>query len=221
MGKNIRKILKKRDFGAIGIGAMIVFIAMILVAGIAASVLVQTANTLEIQAMQTGSETTAEVASGLSVFDIEGHVNTDIDYLAITVRPRAGSQDIDLSETFVEISDSTIKNVLTYSSAHFYNKTEIDGNIFTDAFFNGLTGQDFGVIVLEDGDGSCTYSSPVVNRGDKVLITVNCSTTGAFGRELPERTDVWGIVVPEEGSSGIFGFRTPASWGTITVFDLY
>ena len=221
MGKNLRKILKERDVGAIGIGAMIVFIAMVLVAGIAASVLVQTANTLEIQAMQTGRETTGEVASGISVVDIEGHVNTDIDYLAITIRPRAGSVDIDLSEAFLEISDSTIKNVLTYSSVHFYNKSEIDGSIFTDAFYTGLTGQDFGVIVLEDGDGSCSYTAPVINRGDKVMLTILCGATGAFGAELAERTDVWGIVVPEEGSAGIFGFRTPASWGTITVFDLY
>jgi len=221
MGKNIRKILKERDVGAIGIGAMIVFIAMVLVAGIAASVLVQTANTLEIQAMQTGRETTGEVASGIAVVDIEGHVNVDINNLVITIRPRAGSQDIDLSETFVEISDSSIKNVLTYSAAHFYNKTEIDGSIFTDAFYVGLTGQDFGIIVLEDGDGSCTYTAPVINRGDKVMLTVNCSASGAFGQELAERTDVWGIVVPEEGSTGMFGFRTPASYGTTTVFDLY
>ena len=50
--------LKRNDVGAIGIGAMIVFIAMVLVAGIAASVLVQTANRLETQAMETGAETT-------------------------------------------------------------------------------------------------------------------------------------------------------------------
>ena len=64
----------KRDVGSIGIGAMIVFIAMVLVAGIAASVLIQTSTTLESQAMATGRETTDEVAGGIAVFDIEGHV---------------------------------------------------------------------------------------------------------------------------------------------------
>ena len=72
----ISKILKKKDIGAIGIGAMIVFIAMVLVAGIAASVLVQTANRLESQAMTTGQDTTAEVATGIRVCDIEGHKTT-------------------------------------------------------------------------------------------------------------------------------------------------
>ena len=114
MGKNICRILKEADVGSVGIGAMIVFIAMVLVAGIAASVLVQTANRLEIQAMQTGSETTAEVATGIAVYDIEGHVATDIDYLAIMVGGRAGSAELDLSEAYIEISDTSMKNVLKY-----------------------------------------------------------------------------------------------------------
>ena len=70
--KMFKKLMKK-DVGAIGIGAMIIFIAMVLVAGIAASVLVQTANRLETQAMETGAETTDEVSTGLRVVDIEGY----------------------------------------------------------------------------------------------------------------------------------------------------
>ena len=68
--------LKEKDVGAIGIGAMIVFIAMVLVAGIAASVLVQTSGRLETQAMRSGQETIAEVSSGINVFDIVGKKNT-------------------------------------------------------------------------------------------------------------------------------------------------
>ena len=77
------ELLKKKDVGSIGIGAMIVFIAMVLVAGIAASVLIQTSTTLETQALATGSETTDEVSGGIAVFDVEGHVSTDIDGLAM------------------------------------------------------------------------------------------------------------------------------------------
>ena len=68
--RNFRRMLKEDDIGDMGIGAMIVFIAMVLVAGIAASVLIQTANRLEIQAMTTGQETTREVSTGLA--DVAG-----------------------------------------------------------------------------------------------------------------------------------------------------
>ena len=215
-----RQMLKNKDVGAIGIGAMIVFIAMVLVAGIAASVLVQTANKLEIQAMQTGDQTTAEVATGLSVADISGEKNNDLNHLLITVEPRAGSEDIDLSQTFIEISDSSMKNVLTYEDAGFHNKSEINGDLFGD-FFGSLDGTKFGVIVLEDADDSCDWDAPVINRGDKVALSVLCSGAGAFGEELGERTDVWGMVQPEDGAPGVFGFRTPSSYAGDTVFDLY
>src|SRR5512137_2150758 len=116
--RNIRKMLKEDDLGDMGIGAMIVFIAMVLVAGIAASVLIQTANKLEIQAMVTGQETTREVSTGLAVVDIEGQ-NTGglITQMTITIRARAGSGDIDLSQTVVELTDGSVKTLLTYTPA--------------------------------------------------------------------------------------------------------
>ena len=102
--RKLFKNLKRKDVGSIGIGAMIVFIAMVLVAGIAASVLIQTSTTLESQAMATGRETTDEVAGGIAIFDVEGHVSTDIDGISITVRARAGSPEIDLNETIIPVS---------------------------------------------------------------------------------------------------------------------
>ena len=220
MGKKILTLLKKSDMGAIGIGAMIVFIAMVLVAGIAASVLIQTSSRLETQAMITGEQTTAEVATGLAVSDIEGYAssNLDLKYLAIQVRPRAGSDEIDLSEAFLELSDSTKKLVCTYTETEFQNQSSIDGNIFTDAFYTTLAANEFSIIVLEDADGSCTNTTPVINRGDKVILTVYSGHLSGFAT-IPERTDVWGMVVPEDGSPGMISFRTPSSY-TELIMDL-
>jgi len=98
--------------GDMGIGAMIVFIAMVLVAGIAASVLVQTANKLEIKAMTTGQQTTKEVSTGLHVIDMEGMVAVGkVTRLTMTIQSRAGSSDIDLAQTVIEITDGTVKAV--------------------------------------------------------------------------------------------------------------
>ncbi len=220
MGKKILTLLKKSDMGAIGIGAMIVFIAMVLVAGIAASVLIQTSSRLEMQAMITGEQTTAEVATGLAVSDIEGYAssNLDLKYLAIQVRPRAGSDEIDLSEAFLELSDSSKKLVFTYTETEFQNQSSIDGNIFTDAFYTTLAANEFSIIVLEDADGSCTNTTPVINRGDKVILTVYSGHLSGFST-IPERTDVWGMIVPEDGSPGMISFRTPSSY-TELIMDL-
>jgi len=214
--KNIRRILKEDDLGDMGIGAMIVFIAMVLVAGIAASVLIQTANRLEIQAMKTGQETTEEVATGIGVEDITGQVGSgSILNMTICVSPRSGSKDIDLSNMVIELSDSTNKYILAYLDTNWFATPHINGT-FETAAFDG-TAMEFGVIVLEDADDSCQQANPVINRGDHVLLTI--SADACFGGLL-ERTDIWGMVIPESGAPGVFAFRTPASYPD-TIYDLY
>jgi flagellin FlaB len=214
------KMLKKNDLGSIGIGAMIVFIAMVLVAGIAASVLIQTSTTLETQALATGTETTREVAGGIAIYDIEGHVNTDIDGLAITVRARAGSPDVDLNETVIVLSDGAKKVLLAYDFAdsnHFNSSVDsVDARVFGFQYTD-LTEEEFGILVLEDADSSCSRFAPVINTGDKVMLFIDVAQ--CFGAEISERTNVFGYIYPEHGSPGVISFRTPASYSD-TVYDL-
>ena len=216
MGNKFVKI-KEKDIGAIGIGAMIVFISMVLVAGIAASVLIQTSGRLETQAMKSGSETVSEVATGIQVdsvlgFNISGHGN--ISRLAVEVRPRAGSKGIDLSETVIELSDSSTKNLFTYNEGNFTDTGSIDGNIFRWNFYPWDNDTVFGIIVMEDADDSITQSNPVINSGDHVILTLNI--TKAFGG-FSTRINVVGQVIPEEGSPGIISFTTPAAYNDAVV----
>jgi len=218
----IFNILKKKDVGSIGIGAMIVFIAMVFVAGIAASVLIQTSTTLESQALATGRETTHEVAGGIAVFDVEGYVNTDIDGLAITVRPRAGSPEIDLNHTVILLTDGTLKVLLAYDyldPTHFNSTVDVsDGDVFGFAWDN-LTKEEFGIMVLEDADTSLSRFNPVINQGDKVMLFVDANACFTTTPGIDERTDVTGFIYPEHGSPGVISFRSPASYSD-TVYDL-
>jgi flagellin FlaB len=203
--------LKIKEVGSIGIGAMIVFIAMVLVAGIAASVLIQTSNTLESQAMLTGEETTKEVSAGIHVVNLEGHnTSGEIDLFSIMIRARAGSEDIDLSETIIEISDSTKKNILAYNNTICIQPTNIAGDLFNDSWYPDSTS--FGIIVLEDADGSCSSTSnTVINSGDYVVLCVN--TSACFdGNGLDARDNVWGMVIPEFGSPGIISIKIPTTF---------
>ena len=216
MGCNITQKKEENDFAAIGIGAMIVFIAMVLVAGIAASVLVATSTTLEMQALRTGQQTTAEVASGIYVEGIEGsNVSGVVTKLAIEIKPRAGSPDIDLSTTVIELSDSNIKYVLEYDSGTFTLASNANGSVFQGAFYpsSSITST-YGVIVLQDADDSCISTNPVINFGDHVVLTVGNAFSG-----ISPRTDMFGMVISEEGAPGIIGFRTPESY-TESILEL-
>ncbi len=212
------------QIGAIGIGAMIVFIAMVLVAGIAASVIIQTANTLEITASTAGEETKDEVGTGLRVYHIEGKIddryvggtwyNNSYSNMSIEVDPRAGSRDIDLAHTIIEISNGTVKNIISYNSGEPDFTSSIPGSgVFSatdDSSATNMfqqTGATFGVIVVKDADSSCSANNPAINRGDMVKLTLN--VTAIFG-SLGAREDIRGQVIPESGSPGVFSFRTPA-----------
>jgi len=218
--KKVVDLLKSRDVGAIGIGAMIVFIAMVLVAGIAASVLIQTSGKLETQAMTSGQETISEVSSGISVFDIVGKKNTDLEYLAITVRARAGAPDIDLNETIVMIIDGSTKTLVSYdgygstglAKSHYNNSVnDTNGQIWSTNDWTTLDAESFAIIVLQDEDSSCTRANPIMNKGDKVILCLKFGAAACLGAEIAERKDVFGRVIPEVGSPGVISFTTPVS----------
>mgnify|MGYP006285416441 FL=1 len=226
----MRKILfnKNGDVGAIGIGAMIVLIAMILVAGVAASVLVSTSNTIQSQALKTGSQTTREVSSGLSVYSVIGQVNVtgnesdgytynDIWCLAVTVSPKPGSDKIDLNNTYILISDGTKKSLLSYGG---YNNdsfwdSQVTGDLFstTDIDWTNLTNETFGIGVLQDYDTSMSQSNPVLTRGDKAVIYIFTNdTTGVFGDQIETRTEIFGRIIPEIGAPGVISFTSPKAY---------
>lgn len=192
-----------------GIGAMIIFIAMVLVAGIVAYVILSTGSLLQIQSGNTGSQTVKEVSSGLKVSTIQGQ-NTSglIDKIVILITPRAGSPEIDLTGLLIELSDSEQKNVLEYSSSFWVDGTTGLQNLFDVGAFPSVSSE-YGVIVLIDDDGSCNQTMPVINRGDSVMLALN--TTAILGG-IGENVNIMGNVIPEEGAWSIIEFRTPSSF---------
>ena len=62
-----RRMNENNDWGSIGIGAMIVFIALILVAAVASAVIIQTGEKLQQNAQQTGSDTQEEIGGKVTI----------------------------------------------------------------------------------------------------------------------------------------------------------
>ncbi|MFO7678102.1 MAG: flagellin [Thermoplasmatota archaeon] len=207
MGK--RMLMCRRDTGAIGIGSLIIFISMVLIAGIAASILIQTSTTLEMQSLNTGFQTTESVASGILIQAIEGYNSSGaIVRMAIEIKLKAGSPPIDLSTTVIEISDPNTKYVLEYDLNNFTLSEDIGGNIFNQNFYPSASKTTkYGIIVLYDSDGSVTSTSPIINSGDHVILALD----DVFGGIKP-LTRVNGQVIPEIGSPAIILFTSPQTY---------
>lgn len=200
------KRLRTDSNADVGIGALIIFIAMIMVAGVTASVMIQTMTSLQQQAIKTSEETLKDISSGLKVTHVSGYIsNSTITQLAFFVSTTAASDDIDLTYGILSLSDSTKKVILNYTSGCF--SSSVSNGLFGTLNTSSLTSSCYGVLVIRDIDGSCDMSKPVLNDEDLVVLLVN--TTACFSG-IGTRTDVSGELYPEHGIRGVIGFTTPS-----------
>lgn len=138
----------------VGIGTLIIFIAMVLVAAVAAAVLIQTSGVLQQKAQTTGKEATKEVSSNIDIDSIEGwrgglnsstskvdSFSDEIYRLDMRCSLKVGSEPVDLNQVVITITDGTMTNDLRY----------IEGSLVTAK--------------AETGTGNGTYTSSASGAG--------------------------------------------------------
>ena len=134
------------DRGQVGIGTLIVFIAMVLVAAIAAGVLINTAGLLQSQAEATGEESAEQVSDRVQVSTVIGEADEftagegdgstlptgaeeeRIDGVSLTVSRSPGAGDINLENVIIEVFANGESDTLTEGDGFSVDKVNDNGD---------------------------------------------------------------------------------------------
>ncbi|ELY68162.1 archaellin/type IV pilin N-terminal domain-containing protein [Natrinema versiforme] len=230
-------ILDRDNRGQVGIGTLIVFIAMVLVAAIAAGVLINTAGVLQTQASDTGSETQEAVANQIevvhgvgeisSVEDLDGtnptHSEDIVDVVNLTVMKSAGSDSIDLSSMTVQYTSDSTDKTLTHAATG-----------------NGLIADTGGTGVLDGDATSDTFGTTAVageNADDELISTEDRVTITLYISAIEAGSDTFGggeydnvgleggdsatvSLTDQSGAQFTYGISVPSTFGDKSVVEV-
>ncbi|ELZ40898.1 flagellin [Halorubrum saccharovorum DSM 1137] len=153
--------------GQVGIGTLIVFIAMVLVAAIAAGVLINTAGFLQSQAEATGQESTDLVSERIDVTSEVGIVGNnstgELKAIKISVSGAAGADQIDLSESTIQAVGPNGQANLVFTDANATGDTPVNASQLNASTF-----------AVQDDDGNFQASGDaVLDRDTDYTIVIN------------------------------------------------
>jgi archaeal flagellin FlaB len=186
--------------GAVGIGTLIIFIAMVLVAAIAAAVLINVSGILQLRAMSTGKEAIAQVSGNIVVVSIIGNTNaelSDIDSLNVTLTAAAGAGRIDLGQMIIKVGNNVNQSILNYSNTATSSTSFILASIRDPTHLFGV-------------------NTPVIDGS--ALVSANIDLTATNPRvSVPARSPYHMEFIPEHGATTIIDAFAPPTYSTSIV----
>ena len=185
----------KRRNAEMGVGTLIIFIALLLVAAVAAGVLIQTAGSLQQKALSTGTQATSQISTNAIVLEVsatDGRSTGTLDNFSMIMKLAPGSDSIKLDDVTLTFSTTNSTQTLTY-----------DG-----ALTSGTT-TNFAVSYLQTGPNNQTG---VIVRGDVIQVNLQSS------RAMVESEDVRINFIPKIGTSTLVEFYMPDVISTERVY---
>lgn len=184
--------------GQVGIGTLIVFIALILVAAVAAAVLVETAGFLQGDAEATGQDARDEVSNQIDVVTVSGATNSSdqVETANLTVKKSPGSSDLDLSQATIQYTSGDTAQTLTHDASN----TSV--SLFTTSDVTGTSS-----------------GEELTSLGDRAQITLDLSAI-ENGTGLGEGEEATVEIVDQSGATTVKVLNVPPTIGDDDVVRL-
>ena len=171
--ENERMNRNDNESGSIGIGAMIVFIALILVAAVASTIIIKTAEELQQNAEQTSSDTRQQISGKIAIVDV---------IVTGTGDTLGGSGDDHVTTMDVVWRVSSGSTGIYPADLSYYITCEVSGSV--GAFFDTDT-----LTALNLTDGSQPANDYELSSGNTYYSTVTLGTADSADNDILDTND--------------------------------
>jgi archaellin len=177
-----------------GIGTLIIFIALLLVAAVAAGVLIQTTGSLQEKALTTGTQARSTISTNAEVIEVSATDGTDgnLNIFASIMKLSPGSDEIKLSEAILTFNTYDQTATLSYAGTGASSTNSADGYYTLSSRTYDYDAHQEATVLAQDFDedgntdflqggleGANVYMN-VSNGSSKYQIDLGACDTGAY-----------------------------------------
>lgn len=191
-----------------GIGTLIIFIALLLVAAVAAGVLIQTTGSMQEKALTTGDQAKAQIATNALTIEVSATdgQSGELSYFTQIMKLAPGSDEIKLDQAILTVSTYTRSATLTYAGAGALLERNTSDGFYT----NGTAGKgNYSVEYLQQGNN---WIEGNLQRGDVIKIYFEAPVN------VSEDEKVRINFIPKIGTPTLTEFITPEVISTERVY---